>query len=96
MSGTAGLAAGKQYFAKCQPPAFQRRCGTTPWRPNARSAAQPIPLQEPVTRATRPANRSGSFRKIVLACNFTSMLIIQLLVEVGFNVMVTPMSENDL
>jgi hypothetical protein len=46
--------------------------------PNARAAARPIPLPAPVTTATRPANCSGSFRKIALSCNFTNMLIIQL------------------
>jgi hypothetical protein len=45
--------------------------------PNARAAARPIPLPAPVTTATRPANCSGSFRKIALSCNFTNMLIIQ-------------------
>ena len=46
--------------------------------PNARAAARPIPLPAPVTTGTRPANCSGSFRKIALSCNFTNMLIIQL------------------
>ena len=46
--------------------------------PNARAAARPIPFPAPVTTATRPANCSGSFRKIALSCNFTNILIIQL------------------